>query len=302
MAKWYDEELKNCQLSFLEARKKFQEENSDENRRIMVTKRNKYRKLCRNKKRQYDQKNAADYLRLAKQNPRDFWKKIKSKNKSSNTNKCNFFSHFQKLANMKSLAGKEAKSEANRIYENSSNVKVEALDKQISMTELNFAINDMKKQKSCGEDKVFNESIFHSSFAIKYLILTIFNNILSLEYFPELWCEGSIVPVFKAGDQNDPNNYRGLTLISCFCKLLTKIMNKRISEWADKEVKLHESQYGYRQGMAADCLFILHGIIESTLSKGKQLYAAFIDYEKAYDYLDRGIIWAKLLKEGLSSK
>ena len=80
-------------------------------------------------------------------------------------------------------------------------------------------------------------------------------------------------------------------------------MNNRISEWADKESKLHEAEYGFRKGRGTtDCIFILHGIIESALSKGKQLYAAFIDYEKAYDYLDRGLIWAKLLKEGFSSK
>lgn len=74
-------------------------------------------------------------------------------------------------------------------------------------------------------------------------------------------------------------------------------------EWTEKEIKLNESQYGFRRGRGTtDCLFLLHGVIESARSKGKQIYAAFIDYEKAYDYLDRGLIWAKLLKGGLSSK
>jgi hypothetical protein len=51
-----------------------------------------------------------------------------------------------------------------------------------------------------------------------------------------------------------------------------------------------------------ECLFILHGIIETMLARGRQLYTVFVDYEKAYDYLDRGAIWAKLLKGGVSSK
>ena len=38
------------------------------------------------------------------------------------------------------------------------------------------------------------------------------------------------------------------------------------------------------------------------LARGRQLYTVFVDYEKAYDYLDRGAIWAKLLKGGVSSK
>ena len=52
----------------------------------------------------------------------------------------------------------------------------------------------------------------------------------------------------------------------------------------------------------ADCLFVLHGLVELLLAKGKKLYCAFIDYEKAYDYLDRAAIYTKLLQAGVSSK
>ena len=38
------------------------------------------------------------------------------------------------------------------------------------------------------------------------------------------------------------------------------------------------------------------------MAKGKRLYCAFIDYEKAYDYLNRSAIFAKLINFGLSSK
>ena len=47
---------------------------------------------------------------------------------------------------------------------------------------------------------------------------------------------------------------------------------------------------------------ILNGLIELLFSKGMKLYVCFIDYEKAYDYLDRAALWAKLLKTGISSK
>ena len=61
-------------------------------------------------------------------------------------------------------------------------------------------------------------------------------------------------------------------------------MNKRLNSWAEKHVKLNEAQYGFRRGRGTvDCLFILHGIIEIMLARGRQLYAVFVDYEKAYD-------------------
>ena len=75
--------------------------------------------------------------------------------------------------------------------------------------------------------------------------------------------------------------------------------------WAEKELKLNEAQYGLEEGevqlTAYLYLFILHGVIETMLARGRQLYTVFVDYEKAYDYLDRGTIWAKLLKGGVSS-
>ena len=91
--------------------------------------------------------------------------------------------------------------------------------------------------------------------------------------------------------------------MSNLSKLLTKILNKRLVNWAEREEKLLESQFGFREGRGTtDCLFILHSLIELMLGNGFKLYAVFIDYQKCYDYLDRAAIWAKLLKIGVSSK
>ena len=131
----------------------------------------------------------------------------------------------------------------------------------------------------------------------------IFNNILQLEYFPECWAQGDVIPIFKNGDKNNANNYRGITLLSCMGKLFTRIMNTRMTKWVEDNRILNETQFGFRVGKGTrDCLFVLHGLIEMLFAKGMKLYCCFIDYEKAYDYLDRAAIWTKLLKTGISSK
>ena len=38
------------------------------------------------------------------------------------------------------------------------------------------------------------------------------------------------------------------------------------------------------------------------IAKGKKLYCCFVDYEKAFDYIDRATLWSKLMKENVSSK
>ena len=45
--------------------------------------------------------------------------------------------------------------------------------------------------------------------------------------------------------------------------------------------------------------FILHGVITHLLNNNKKLYAAFIDFTKAFDYLVRYVIWYKLIHFGI---
>ena len=130
-----------------------------------------------------------------------------------------------------------------------------------------------------------------------------FNRILSSEYFPRCWAEGRIVPIFKKGDNLDTNNYRGICILSCLGKLFTRMLNTRMEAWAESQHILTDAQYGFRKGRGtADCLFIINGLVDILFSKGQKLYVCFVDYEKAFDYLDRASIFYKLFAHGFSSK
>ena len=118
----------------------------------------------------------------------------------------------------------------------------------------------------------------NASVGVKFFIIIPFNKILELEYFPSQWAVGKIIPVFKKGDRNDANNYRGITIISCLAKLFTKIMNDRLTKWVDSQKILTDSQYGFRKGRSTtDCLFIIQGLIDIIFARGLKLYVCFID-------------------------
>ena len=138
------------------------------------------------------------------------------------------------------------------------NIYIEELDGPITMKELEGTIKELRRDKSAGQDKILNEFIINASFRLKMIFLVIFNNILQLEYFPDSWSVGNIVPVFKKGDKGDANNYRGITVLSCIGKLFTRILNNRLSRWVEQENKITNSQYGFRKNRGtSDCLFIL---------------------------------------------
>ena len=57
-------------------------------------------------------------------------------------------------------------------------------------------------------------------------------------------------------------NYRGITLDSCFCKILTSVLNNRLIKWAEDNEILTDAQFGFRHGYGCtDAIFALHALI-----------------------------------------
>lgn len=107
----------------------------------------------------------------------------------------------------------------------------------------------------------------------------------------------------KKGDKNNVDNYRGITLLSNLGKLFTRILNNRLTTWAETYYVYIEAQSGFREHMCtSDNIFVLHGLITHFLNDNKKLFCSFIDFSKAFDYVVRDILWFKLLKYGIRGK
>ena len=65
------------------------------------------------------------------------------------------------------------------------------------------------------------------------------------------WCLDIINPIYKRnGLQSDPDNYSGITLLSCTCKLFTACINKILSDNGQQDI-LGEEQSGFTHGYKA---------------------------------------------------
>ena len=127
------------------------------------------------------------------------------------------------------------------------------------------------------------------------------NNVLITGFVPTDWCLGTIHPLYKnKGSVSDPDNYRGITLLSCTGKLFTTCLNHRLSSYVDDTI-LGEEQAGFRKGYSTtDHVFVLHLIIELYKSVHKRVYCVFIDYRKAFDSINRHFLWQKLLSYNIN--
>ena len=61
------------------------------------------------------------------------------------------------------------------------------------------------------------------------VVLDIFNNIWATGETPACWKEATVIPIPKPGkDAKNPSNYRPISLTSCLCKTMERMINKRL--------------------------------------------------------------------------
>ena len=99
----------------------------------------------------------------------------------------------------------------------------------------------------------------------------------------------------------DPLSYRGITLTSAVYKLFYTILNNRLSKWENEHSVLADNQNGFRKHRSTtDHVISLTSIIETRKLYKKNTFVAFIDFTKAYDSINRGILFTKLSDLGIS--
>lgn len=121
-----------------------------------------------------------------------------------------------------------------------------------------------------------NEFFIYGRDTLVNTLLPLFNKNVELGYFPDEWSTGFVIPLHKKGSTNDVNNYRGIMLLSTLGKLFTRMLNNRLTEWAEQYQVYIEAQSGFRSGMSTvDNVLILHGIRSHMLNSGRKLFCGF---------------------------
>ena len=121
---------------------------------------------------------------------------------------------------------------------------------------------------------------------------------------PHDWLIGIIKPIYKnKSDINDPDNYRGITLLSSLGKLLTSIINERLTAFINSTQIMSEAQARFRKGYSTtDQIFTLKCIVEIFVCQGRRVFCTFVDFSKAFESINRAILWKKRMSYGVSKK
>ena len=114
-------------------------------------------------------------------------------------------------------------------------------------------VRNLKKKKSTGYDKL-------DMIIVKKIISTILTTLAHLcnrsfnsGVFPGKMKIAKVIPIFKTGEKNVFTNYRPVSLLPQFSKILEKLFNIRLDKFIDKYDILTSSQYVFRTNINGSC-------------------------------------------------
>ena len=242
---------------------------------------------------------------VEKKNPKEYWDIIKQlKERKADNIICNpgdFRTFYEKLFSLDK--DKEQTEEQKRIEKEVidmlENTGQDDTRRTFSMEELKPAVKKLKNNKA-GPDAILAEMLKESPEEILNIILSLINKIVVSCKYPARWAEGITSLLLKEGDEDDPNNYRAITVASAISKVLALMIEKRLEEHIEKNKVRTHLQIGFeKKTRPADHIFVLRNLIDSYLVHGKPLFACFVDFQKAYDSVWRMGMYYELLKSGI---
>ncbi len=92
-----------------------------------------------------------------------------------------------------------------------------------------------------------------------------------------------IVPVYKGkGRRQECGSYRGISLLSIPGKVYGKVVTERVQQLTEEKISEEQRRFKTRR-VCVNQIVSFGMVVEEILAKGKKIYAAFTDLEKAYD-------------------
>ena len=128
----------------------------------------------------------------------------------------------------------------------------------------------------------------------------IFNLSLAKGIFPDDLKIARVTPVFKVGNGNEVGNYRSISILSCFSKILERIMCNRLFKYLTTNEILYKKQFGFQEGHSTEhAIMQLIDNINNSFEKNHFTLGTFIYYFKAFDTVDHYILITKLKQYGI---
>ena len=170
----------------------------------------------------------------------------------------------------------------------------------ITVKEIEEEIDKLKVNKSSGPFSIPTSILKLIKHLIAKPLQTIFNSSLSNGIVPNSFKIASVIPIFKKGSRLNVNNYRPISLLSTFNKMIEKLVFKRLISFVNKNNILSKKQFGFRSNHSTiQAVLSITDKIQRAIEEGAYSCGIFLDLSKAFDSVNHNILIEKLQHYGV---
>ncbi len=180
---------------------------------------------------------------------------------------------------------------------------IKEMGSEITEWELNRVIDQLHMGTSAGTMDIPPELIKNINDLGRKVIFKWVQSTWANGELPEENDKSRSIFLHKKGSMSTLDNYRTITTGCDICKVYNHILTNRLQDGMENSDILGEIQNGFRKGRReTDSLLVLETLIRKTKREKKKIFLALLDITKAYDRVDRGILWKIMEQMGVHDK
>lgn len=170
----------------------------------------------------------------------------------------------------------------------------------VTTDQVRRCVQEMRGGSAPGIDNISTTTIKNNLEFIVLPLTHIVNLSITTGVFPTAFKTAKVVPVYKSSDKSCLNNYRPISLLSGLSKVLEKCVKEQLHTFLETNNLISDRQFGFRKGRnAADALYLLNKEVTGLINANKKCLILYIDLAKAFDSIDRELLFTKLECLGL---
>jgi len=300
----YSDKVRTCRKKYKQSVIHYKEKPTNENLIELLKVKKEYNRKLKSERRKNMTKKMMDLLEAKNKNdPKKYWQLINQHQRKRKRVKTTLtaidFKNLVEQRDTEMTAQIQSESQQDYDYDIyvSHNIRKgdndELLNMEITSEEILSALRKMHNSKSSGPDGIVYDILKKNSQEVVNFLAKIFNSLQNDDTIP--WEHSWIIPIHKKGNKEKLSSYRCINLSSCVEKLMTKILNDRLSKWIEKYEIMNIEQTGFKKGNSVfDNILLLKEGNQTYQNKKLPLYICFVDLSKAFDSIPINMMKRKL--------